>query len=163
VSRRQLRSREATWEGSWRQDLRADEQKPHTRRDPRASQHNMAKPDWHEGNVNAVPRRASALGMLLETVATMPQTGRRTPETRGLEAMGHSGGPEPKELLAPLPHDGNAVGHERRMAQITGPGLRARLVDRVSLPGSKSVRETCRITVNLLNRRMRTRKLGAGS
>jgi len=53
VSQRQLRSREATWEGSWRQDLRADEQKPHTRRDPRASQHNMAKPDWHEGNVNA--------------------------------------------------------------------------------------------------------------
>ena len=23
----------------------------------------MAKPDWQEGNVNAVPRRASALGM----------------------------------------------------------------------------------------------------
>jgi len=53
VSQRQLRSREATWEGSWRQDLRADEQKPHRRRDPRASQHNMAKPDWQEGNVNA--------------------------------------------------------------------------------------------------------------
>ena len=30
----------------------------------------------------------------------------------------------------------------------------------MTLPGSKSVRETCRITVNLLNRRMRTRKSG---
>ena len=41
-----------------------------------------------------------------------------------------------------------------------------RLVDRVSLPGCKSVRDTCRVTVHLLNRRMRTRKsggVGAGS
>ena len=53
MSRRQLRKGDRPWEGSRRQDLRADEQKPHTRRDPRASQHNMAKPDWHEGNVNA--------------------------------------------------------------------------------------------------------------
>jgi hypothetical protein len=57
VSRRQLRKGDRPWEGSWRQDLRADEQKPHTRRDPRASQHNMAKPDWHEGNVNAAVAR----------------------------------------------------------------------------------------------------------
>ena len=53
VSQRQLRKGDRPWEGSRRQDLRADEQKPHTRRDPRASQHNMAKPDWQEGNVNA--------------------------------------------------------------------------------------------------------------
>ena len=64
VSQRQLRKGDRPWEGSWRQDLRADDapslgsyggtrQKPHTRRDPRVSQHNMAKPDWHEGNVNA--------------------------------------------------------------------------------------------------------------
>jgi len=57
VSQRQLRKGDRPWEGSWRQDLRADEQKPHTRRDPRASQHNMAKPDWHEGNVNAAVAR----------------------------------------------------------------------------------------------------------
>ena len=70
VSQRQLRSREATWEGSWRQDLRADEQKSHTRRDPRASQHNMTKPDWHKGNVNAAVAQGKFTFLSGETCPT---------------------------------------------------------------------------------------------
>ena len=97
-----------------------------------------AQPRAGPGRMDTPPRA----DVLLETVATLPQTGARTPETRGLQGMGHSGGPQPEELLAPLPHDGNAVGHERRMAGITGPGLGAKLVDRFSLPGSESVRVT---------------------
>ena len=98
--------------------------------------------------------------VLLETVATMPQARRRAPETRGIAAAGRDDGPQPQELLAPLPYNGHAMGHEQRMAGITGLGLDARNLDRFPLPGRKSVRETCRVTVIHLNRRMRTRKSG---
>ncbi len=40
------------------------------------------------------------------------------------------------------------------------PGLNARHLDRVPLPGRKSARVTCRVTVIRPNRRMRTRMSG---
>jgi hypothetical protein len=60
---------------------------------------------------------------ILETVATVPQARGRTAQTGGLQRLGHCSRHQSQELLAPLPNDGNTVGHERRMAQITGLGF----------------------------------------
>ena len=53
TSRRQGRLREEGSEGSQSAKVRADEQKPHTRLSPWASQHNMTKPTGSKGRVNA--------------------------------------------------------------------------------------------------------------
>ena len=87
--------------------------------------------------------QAARTHVLLEAVAQVQEARRRTPEARGLAAAGRAHGPQPQELLAPLPNDGDALGPERLVAGSAGPGLRARHLDRFPLPGIKSVRETC--------------------
>ncbi len=53
TSRRQGRLREEGSEGSRSANVRADEQKPHTRLSPWASWHNTTKPEGSRGRVNA--------------------------------------------------------------------------------------------------------------
>ena len=53
TSRRQGRFREELSKGSLSAKVRADEQKPHIRLSPWASQHDMTKPAGSEGRVNA--------------------------------------------------------------------------------------------------------------
>ena len=54
VSQRQLRKGDRPWEGSWRQDLRADEQKPHTA-EPQARQAVRLRTAATIGSGNARP------------------------------------------------------------------------------------------------------------
>ena len=104
--------------------------------------------------------------VLLETVATLPQTGGRTAQTGCLAKLCHTNGVEPQELLAHGVHAGNAKRHDQRMAEITRAGFYPRTMDRVSLPGGKSARVSRREGMILPNRRVRTRMhggVGAGS
>ena len=84
--------------------------------------------------------------VLLETVETVPQAGGATAQAGRLGTAGRSDGAQPQELLAFIQNDGDTVGPERLMAEITRLGLDSRTMDYVSLPGNKSVRVACPVT-----------------
>ncbi len=57
--------------------------------------------------------------------AQMSPAGGRIAQAGRLGTASRDDGAQPQELLAPLPHSGNAVGSEQRMAEIAGLGLDA--------------------------------------